>query len=327
MSVLRRLRVGLIGAGKHARRYAHHIREDCADIELVGVARRDRDRAAAAAREFGCRPYPTYQALIGEGLEAVIVVVPPTLHLEIVRAAAAAGCAVLLEKPAAIDLRAGRMMTEALGRHPIPLMVAQTLRYNEVVRALRAARALIGPLHALSFTQGFEPSPLAWLDDRSVAGGGMTLHTGVHLFDLARFLSGLEVERVTCQMGYVHTGQTEDAFAATMELGGGVALTTVSGSRTTAGRTGHIALSGEGGVLVGDHVLHRLDLVVGTEARPLPMGDPVPTVREVLRDFTGALRSGAPMPVSLAEGMRAVAIAEACDVSARTGRAAPVEAV
>jgi predicted dehydrogenase len=53
----------------------------------------------------------------------------------------------------------------------------------------------------------------------------------------------------------------------------------------------------------------------------------VPTVREVLRDFVTALRAGGPMPVSLEDGLRAVAIVEACYRAARSGRAEPVAAL
>lgn len=326
MSSPPRLRIGLIGAGKHAARYARHLREDCPDLELIGVARRERAKAAEAARTFGCKPYGTWEELVAADVDAVIAVVPPTLHLDIVRAATRAGRALLLEKPAAPGLRAGRLMLEAVAAHPVPVMVAQTLRYNEAIRALRAARSLIGPVRSLTFTQGFEPSPLDWLDDPRVAGGGMVLHTGIHMFDLVRQLSGLEVEEVTCRTERLHTRHTEDAFAATLRLVGGV-LATVCGSRATAGRTGHIEVAGEAGVLVADHVLHRLDLVVGTKAQPIALGEPVATVREVLRDFSGAVRRKAAMPVPLVEGLRAVAIADACYAAACTGAAARVEAV
>jgi len=61
--------------------------------------------------------------------------------------------------------------------------------------------------------------------------------------------------------------------------------------------------------------------------QPLELGEPVPTVREVLRDFVGALRAGAPMPITLADGLRAVAVADACYAAARSGRVAHVEAI
>jgi predicted dehydrogenase len=321
-------RIGLIGVGKHGARYARHIREDFSDVELVAVARRDPDRAAAAARAFGARAYTDYRELIERGeVDAVIVVVPPTLHVEVVSCAARAGVPVLLEKPAVPSLAAGQALLAALRSNPIPLMVAQTLRYNTVVRALRAACAEIGTLRSMTFTQRFEPSPLGWLDDPARSGGGIVLHTGVHAFDLARVLSGLAVDAVTCQTHAVHTRRTEDSFVATLRLGGGAVLATVSCARTAGARNGHVELSGERGTLVGDHVLTRAYKVVGTAVEPLAIGESAPTVREVIRDFVAALRRGAPMPITLTDGLRAVAVADACYAAARSGRETAVEVV
>ena len=320
-------RVGLIGFGKHGLRYARHITGELPDLTLAAVARRD-EAQFDAIRALGATPYADYREMIAEaGLDVLIAVVPPTLHLDIVRAAADAGLPLLLEKPAAPNLVDGRAMLAALRERPIPLMVAETLRWNHVVRAMLAARERIGVVRSLTFTQRFEPSPLDWLDDPQRSGGGMTLHTGVHAFDLCRLLSGGEADRVTCQMIRIRTQRTEDNFAATIEMGGGAALATVICSRVAGGRNGHVEVSGERGTLLGDHVLGRAELVVGTTVEPLPLAANAPTVREVVRDFVDAVRREAPMPVPLTEGLRAVAVVDACYAAARSGGSVPVESL
>lgn len=325
MSPRRVERIGLIGLGKHGLRYARHITGELPDLALVAVARRDAAQLEAA-RALGAEGFVDYRVMIERArLDAVIAVVPPTLHLDIVRAAAAAGVPLLLEKPAAPTLADGRAMLAALRARPIPVMVAQTLRYNGVVRALASALPRIGRVRSLTFTQRFEPSPLDWLDDPARSGGGMTLHTGVHAFDLCRRLSGLEADRVSCQMQSIRTRRTEDNFAATIALGGGAALATVACARVAGGRNGHVEVAGEGGTLLGDHVLGTASLVVGGAVDALPVAAVVPTVREVVRDFVAALRAGAPPPIPLAEGLRAIAIVDACYAAARAGRVADVE--
>ena len=321
-------RIGLIGVGKHGARYARHIRQDVPGVELAAIARRDAAKAATAEREFGVRAYTDYRELIERGeVDAVVAVVPPTLHLDILTCAARAGTPLLIEKPAATNLAVGRAMIAELRAHPIPLMVAHTLRYNAVVRTLQRACEQVGPLRSLTFTQRFEPPPLGWLDDPVLSGGGTVLHTGVHAFDLLRVLSGLAPESVTCQLASVHTRRTEDNFVATVRLAGGEALATVTCARTAGARNGHIELAGERGTLVGEHVLHRAVQIRGTTEEPLPLGDSVPTVREVLRDFVAALRSGEPPPIALADGLRAVAVADACYAAARSGQVAAVQEI
>jgi predicted dehydrogenase len=320
-------RFGLIGAGKHGSRYGRHIRDDCPGLRVSAVCRRNPEGAADAARELGAQSFTSYRELIESGeVDAVVVAVPPALHVEIVSCAAEARVPVLLEKPAAVNLSAGRQIQAVLRDHPIPLMVAQTLRYNGVVRTLRARLEEIGPIRALALTQRFEPSSLDWIDDPQRAGGGMTLLTGVHLFDLVRHFAGSEPQRVTCQMERVHTHHTEDSFAATLRLADG-ALASVSSSRTAAGRGAHIELAGERGTLVGDHVLQLAYKVVGTKREPIELGAPVPTVRDVVIEFSSAVREKRPVPVSFAEGLRNVAVAAACYEAARTRSTAAVESI
>jgi predicted dehydrogenase len=320
-------RIGLIGVGKHGARYARHIREE-PDLELAGIARRDVERASALAAELGTRAYADYRELIERGeIDAVVAVVPPTLHADILACAARAGVPLLLEKPAAPSLAVGRELLAAVRSHRLPVMVAHTLRYNGVVRALIAALPEIGAVRSMTFTQRFEPSTLDWLDDPRRAGGGIVLQTGIHAFDLMQVLSGLRADAVTCQMERVQTRATEDNFVATVRLGGGAALATVSCARTAGARNGHIELGGERGTLIGDHVLNRAYRVVGTTMEALPLAAPVATVREVLRAFVDALRAGVPMPISLQDGLQAVAVADACYAAARSGGLAPVEAL
>jgi predicted dehydrogenase len=321
-----RLRVGLIGTGKHGSRYARHIRDDCPEIELAAVCRRDAAKLAAAVQEFGGRPYTDYRELIASSdVEAVIAVLPPTMHPRIVAAACERGVPLLLEKPAAPNLSAGAEMLRSLRQRPIPVMVAQTLRYNTVVGALRSRLAQIGTLRAMTLSQRFEPSPLTWLDDPAISGGGMTLHTGVHLFDLVRLFTGSSPRSVTCQMHSVRTERTEDGFAATLHLESPSALVTASCARTAGGRNGHIGLAGERGTLLADHVLHNASRIVGTKAEAIELAAPAATVREVVRDFARAVRDGMPMPISLQDGLRAVAVVDACYVAARSGHVTDVD--
>jgi len=311
-------KIGLIGLGKHGVRYAKHIREDFPGLRLHAVSRRDQQRLAEW-HDSGARTFSDYRDLIAQGdCDALVAVVPPHLHLDIVRRAAAAGLPLLLEKPAAPDLDSARAMAEAVARSSVPVMVAQTLRYNAVVRTLRAQREAIGPITSASLSQRFEPSSLDWLDDPAQAGAGIALHTGVHSFDLLRHLTGREIVAVSALAASLRTQRTEDSCAVALELAGG-ALATVSLSRVTKGRSGHIELSGEQGTLAGDHVLNLGYLIRGREAQPLEVGPAVPTVREIVGDFVAALRGSTAMPVPLSEGLAAVAVASACLQSAATG--------
>lgn len=323
---MRRLGVGLIGVGKHGARYAAHLRTDVPGLSLVALARRDTIAGAEQARALGCCFHADWRSLVADpAVEAVVVVVPPTLHPEIVAAVAAARKALLLEKPLATTGAAARAIVETVRRAGVPCLMGHTLRWNGVVEAIRTTLGSLGTIQALVLNQRFEPSPLAWLDDPAVAGGGILLHTGVHSFDLVRYLTGREVVRVWCRAAAVVTRRTEDNFTALLELAESPALVAVNGSRSTRGRSGLIDLAGTEGQVVGDHVLGFAYRVQGIERTPLGLPEAVPTVREALRAFARLVLDGVPPRARIEDGARAVLIAEACLTSAASGLPATVE--
>lgn len=318
------LGIGVVGGGKHGERYLGHV-ADVPGVRLAALCRRDRARGEAQARRYGCRYHADAAALIADpAVDAVVLVVPPTLNAPLAIGAAEAGKALLVEKPLATTLDECRRIADAVARAGVCAMVAHTLRFNAVVAALRAALPAVGPLHAAALTQRFEPSALDWLDRRAIAGGGIILHTGVHSFDLLRFLTGREARRVSVYAGRVQTRETEDNFAASVEMDDGALLALIGGSRATAGRGGAIELAGRDGQLVGDHVHGLAALLVGTERRALAVGPPVATVAATLAEFAAALAERRAPAITIADGAAAVALAEACQRAMRSERAEAV---
>ena len=322
-----RIGLGLVGLGRHGIRYARHLaQEDVPGMRLVGAYRRDQKALEEETRSLGCKAYPDLETLLDDGeIDAVAVVVPPQHHPGLVGRVAAAGKAVLLEKPAALSVAAGREIQRHAENAGVPVMVAQTLRYNPAVLAMRRARDRIGAIHAVHVCQRFEPSPLGWVDDPAL--GGILFHTGVHSFDLVRYLTGAETTRAFCVTGKVDGAHADNQFAAVLHLDGGAGLVTVSGSRATGGRNGAVELVGEKGQLLGDHVFNTLYLARGRTSDPLEIPEDRPTVVETLRDFAGALGNDREMPIPLGEGLRAVAVAEASFRSAESGAAEAVTPV
>ena len=315
-----RIGLGLIGAGKHGVRYANHVAKDFPQLRLAALSRRDAEAGAALARDVGARFHADWRALVADpNVAAVVVVVPPTLHREIAEATAAAGKALLIEKPLATTGDDAAAIVRAMRTAAVPCLMAHTLRWNVVARAVRDLLPTLGPLRALGLNQRFEISSLDWLDRPEISGGGMLLHTGVHSFDLVRFLTGREVARVTCRTARVATERTEDNFVAILELEGSAALVTVSGCRATAGRSGLLDAACAEGQVVADHQLHWAYRVRGLERTPIDLPPPAFTVREVVATFEGLLRRGETPPVGLEDGARAVEIAEACRAAAAGG--------
>ena len=317
------IRFGLVGFGRHGSRYAAHLLAgDVPGASLTAICRRDLAAARSFAASRGLTAHVEPDVLFADpGVDAVVIAVPPDLHPALVPSALAAGKPVLVEKPLATDPEGGRTILAAARSALLPLMVAHTLRFDTVVRALRARLPEIGPLTLLTLDQMAEPAGQAWGDAPGV--GGALLNIGVHGFDLVRFLTGQEVVEVFCRTARSRTVHTEDTFAALLTLSGPPGLAAIADSRAAGGRSGRIVMVGEAGQLAADFAAGTLTLIRGRDWTPIPLPPSAPTVREVLRAFVRALREGTAVPVSAEDGYRAVAVAAACARSAAEGRPVP----
>jgi myo-inositol 2-dehydrogenase/D-chiro-inositol 1-dehydrogenase len=183
-------------------------------------------------------------------------------------------------------------------------MVAQTLRFDATVLALRRQLEALGDLHLIAIDHRFEPTGRAWLD--SPDEGGLLSNTGIHGVDLLRFLTGLEIVEARALARSVVLHNVPDVFAAVLRLEPGGVLATLDNSRATGSRTGRIEVVGQQGQLLADHVHRTLVRVEGRSATPLDVGPEVPTVREALRAFVDAIVNDRPVPISLEDGLAAV---------------------
>src|SRR5688572_8219156 len=169
-----RIGLGLIGAGKHGQRYVGHIVRDLPSFALRALSRRDAPRGTGQAKELGVRFHADWRDLVVDPeVEAVIAVVPPSLHRPIAEAVAAAGRALLIEKPLATTGADALAIRTRLRDAGVPCLMAHTLRWNTAVQAVRNEIQRLGPLRALAVNQRFEPSPLDWLDRPEISGGGI----------------------------------------------------------------------------------------------------------------------------------------------------------
>ncbi len=321
------IRFGLIGMGTHGMRYARHLMRDVEGAELYAVCRQDPLRGTAFAREHNVRYYREYVDLLGDSqIDAVAVVTPPRLHERICITALSAGKAVLVEKPMACTTREAINIVEAASRADRLLMVAHTLRFNTVVQALEQHLDEIGAIHTISMSQRLEPPERDWMDDFAQAGGGAILNTGIHLFDLLRFLSGDEVQHVYCEVARIFYEELEDSCVATMRLRHSKIQCVLDVARYAGGRSGRIELVGETGQLMGDFDHGYAMIIRGRRATPLDLAPPAQTIISALKAFVQALQHDEEPPISAVDGYHAVEIAEACYESASAQEPVEIEA-
>lgn len=176
------VRVGLVGAGPWAR--AMHARMLAAGPEtaLTAIWARRPEAATELARAHGTRAAGSFEELL-DHCEAVAFAVPPAVQVPLAVRAAAAGRALLLEKPLGADLAAARTVAEAVAEHGVISQLVLTKRYHPATRAFLAEAATRRVLGARScYLHG------AFLGGEFATGWrlehGALLDLGPHLLDL-----------------------------------------------------------------------------------------------------------------------------------------------
>ncbi len=311
--------IGLIGLGRHGMRYARHLLEPFPEARLVAVCRRDSVSGAAFAAEHQIRFYPHYGELIADpGVEAVVVVTPPSQSRSICLEAVRWGKPMLIEKPLAATGADAREMVRTATTAGIPLMTAQTVRYEQAVLALKDQLASVGPRRYLVLSNRVEPQPELMQNPADYGERGVLLETGIHLLDLVRFLTEEEVVEVRCEMDRPTPTSPESRALASVRTTGNFCCI-VDSSRVTGGRVSRAEWIGENGQVGGDCMHHRLWRISSRDLLEEWKVENRPTVVTVMRAFLDALRKGTAMPVTGYDGQRAVEIADACYRSAARG--------
>jgi len=128
-----KLRVGVVGVGYLGRFHALiYSRMD--NVELVGVSDSDLQQAEQVAAEAGTRVL-SIEDMLGQ-VDAVSIVVPTTLHLEIARPFLQKGIHMLMEKPISTTVKQGREIIDLAKESGATLQIGHLERYNAGIMAL-----------------------------------------------------------------------------------------------------------------------------------------------------------------------------------------------
>ncbi len=194
---------GIAGCGWVARDYGAPAIAASGNGRLLALY--DPDPASLATIATGERDVVRETSLDGflrtPGLRAVYVAAPNHVHRALVEAAAAAGCAVLCEKPMALDAADARAMVEACDRHRVFYATAFDQRFHAAHRhaAAMIAEGAVGRPAALRIVYacwvGSSWSDDNWRIDPARAGGGALFDLAPHGLDLAAMLLGEAIDQ------------------------------------------------------------------------------------------------------------------------------------
>jgi len=208
-----RLVAGMIGGGPGAMIGAAHRHAMWLDNQYVlaaGIFGRDRAASAKFADGLGVeRVYDDYREMAANEagrLDVVAVVTPNDTHFEIAKAFLEAGIAVVCEKPLTNDSATAAELVAIAQAHDVILAVPHIYSAYPMVRhAARMVRD--GDLGRIRFVAAEHASGWAssdveqWRMDPERGGVATAVaDVGTHAFHLLRYITGLEVTRVSAEL-------------------------------------------------------------------------------------------------------------------------------
>jgi len=151
------IRFGILGTARIARAFLGYPLDG---IEMVAVASRSPERAAAFAGEYGIpKWYGSYDDLLADPtIDAVYIALTPRLNGEYSARAATAGKHILVEKPAAVSTVQVQAIEKALRNSGRLFMEGFMYRFMAVHRRAHAIllEGTIGQLRYISFNFCFD---------------------------------------------------------------------------------------------------------------------------------------------------------------------------
>lgn len=243
----KRVRLGMVGGGEGAFIGAVHrlaARMDDHYTFVAGALSSTPDKAKRSGAALGLAPdriYSDYEAMAKaeakrpDGIEAVSIVTPNHMHAPVAKAFLKAGIHVICDKPLTTTLKEAQSLQKAAAASK--RIFAVTYNYTGYPM-VRHARAMVeaGELGELRVAQVEYPQDwltekleatgqkqAAWRTDPKQSGaGGCIGDIGTHAYDLASFVSGLQLDALSADLtSFVKGRKLDDNVNIMMRFKGG----------------------------------------------------------------------------------------------------------
>ncbi|HNS07057.1 MAG TPA: inositol 2-dehydrogenase [Anaerolineaceae bacterium] len=323
MSNQKVIRVGVIGAGRIGKIHAENLATRIPGVVVSAIADINQQAAQALAEKLHvANAFSDYRKIIEDkDIDAVAVCSSTDTHADLIIAAANAGKHVFCEKPVDHSLDRIDKAINAVSKAGVQCQIGFNRRFDPNFKKLHdlVQTGKIGDLHILRITSRDPAPPPA---EYVKLSGGMFLDMTIHDFDMARFLSGSEVEEVYA-IGEVRVdpaiGAAGDIDTAviTLKFANG-AIGTIDNSRKAVyGYDQRAEVFGSGGMAAtanntpNSSVYSNADGVVSEKPLYFFLERYMESFVAEMRDFINAIREGNPTPVNVFDGRKPVVIAMA----------------
>jgi myo-inositol 2-dehydrogenase/D-chiro-inositol 1-dehydrogenase len=323
------LKVGLLGAGRIAGVHATAITSH-PQSELSAVSDFYPEAAEKLAAQYGAVARSTDEIIADPEIEAVLIATSTDTHSDLMEAATRAGKAVLCEKPVDLSLERARACQNVVDATGLPVMIGFNRRFDTNFSALKQALTAgeIGKAELLSITS-FDPAPPPV--EYIKVSGGIFRDMMIHDFDMANFVMGSAPVSITATASSIVDPEIGvagdfDTAIVTLRYAGGELAVIKNSRRAVYGYDQRVEILGSKGLLQAQNMLENTVVKSGihgvTGAKPTYffLERYMQAYKAEWAAFVAAITEGAALPVTLSDGVLALAMAEAATKSAKTGQ-------
>jgi len=285
------------------------------------------DAAAKLAAQYGAEARTTDAILNDPAIDAVLIATSTDTHSDLIERATRAGKAVLCEKPVDLSLARAQACQKVAAKNGKPVMIGFNRRFDPNFAVLKAAadKGEIGKTELLSITS-FDPAPpVAYIK----VSGGLFRDMMIHDFDMANFIMGaapVTVSAVGTSIVDPAIGEAGDVDTAvvTLTYADGRIAVIKNSRRAVYGYDQRVELLGSEGLLQAQNMLENTVVksttvgVTGAKPTYFFLERYMPAYAAEWAAFVEAVNSGSALPVTLDDGVAALAMAEAATQSAKS---------
>lgn len=309
--------IGLIGAGAIAKQAYLPLLKSFPELKLSAIVESDERILNVLEQKFSLSYIgPDFETAL-KHVDAVVVCVPNYLHYPVAKLSLEKGKHVLCEKPITINVKDAENLVNKAEARSLTLTVAHVRRFFPGVKKIKEiiTKGTLGALTGFDFREGTVfswPSVTGFVFDKEKAGGGVLMDIGVHLLDLLFWW--IDDEVASFQYADDSLGGLETTAEIKMTFRGGV--------------TGHVKLTRlavlnnfytfyfEHGILSWNPFMPRRIYIRKDNNHTVSIktekGAPV---RDLLLDFSAAIRDKRPPFIKGGEALQALRFIEACYAS------------
>jgi predicted dehydrogenase len=304
-------RVGIIGLGMASAPHARSLIDLKDRVEVAACYSPTAARRESFAESYGFPVVDDAEAIFTDpSITAVLILTPPSTHLELAERAARSGQHMLLEKPLDITPERSRAIVTIATEANITLGIVFQNRFRPAALALRdlMASGRLGKIVGASARlQNWRPQSYYDAPGRGTLardGGGVLLTQAIHTIDLLTSFVGLPSQVfASATTTPLHEMETEDLVSATLIFDNGAIGTLHATTSAYPGYPERIELIGTGGTIVFEGeklVVNFIDgtvsVVDGAQAGTGTGADPMAFShgmhRALITDFLDAIDNG-----------------------------------